>query len=222
MSKNIITTPNTKHYSPAEERLNIASHFIGLLLSVVGLVLLVSETLGGHDTARMASAIIFGVSLIVLYAASTIYHSASQPQKREKMRVFDHVSIFILIAGTYTPFTLVTLKGTVGWIVFTVVWGLAAIGITLKLFFTGRFRLASTLTYLVMGWLIVFVAEDILNGLSSDGFFWLAAGGFAYTLGAALYMIKKLPFNHALFHLLVLVGSACHFVSVYGYVLPQQ
>lgn len=211
-----------KYYSPAEERLNVVSHLIGLALSVVGLFLLISIAASFDDLARLAGAIIFGLSLVILYAASSIYHSSTHPQKREKMRVLDHSSIFVLIAGTYTPYTLITLSDASGWLIFSIVWGLAFIGITLKLFFTGKFKVASTCTYLVMGWLIVFVADELLSALHPDGFFWLAAGGLAYTLGAILYVIKRLPFNHAMFHLLVLVGSACHFISIYAYVLPKN
>lgn len=213
---------NLKLYSPAEERLNIASHVLGLILSVIGLFFLIPTAWESQSVAKLSGAIIFGLSLVILYTASSVYHGATDPQKREKLRVFDHVSIFILIAGTYTPFTLVTLADASGWVLFGVVWALAVLGITLKLFFTGRFKLASTATYLIMGWLIVFAADDLIQALPSEGFVWLAAGGGAYTIGAVLYMIKKLPFNHAIFHLLVLIGSACHFIAIHNYVVAEN
>ncbi|UAA39081.1 hemolysin III family protein [Paraneptunicella aestuarii] len=207
-----------KYYSPTEERINVVSHLIGLGLSVVGLLGLVLAA-NANDIAKMSAAIIFGSSLIVLYAASSKYHSAKLPEERQKLRIFDHASIFILIAGTYTPYALVTLSDTSGWLIFGIVWGLAFVGIVLKLFFTGKYKIASTGTYLVMGWLIVFFADELLTALHPSGFYWLAAGGGAYTLGAILHGLSRVPFNHAIFHFLVLIGSACHYISIYAYVI---
>jgi hemolysin III len=135
--------------------------------------------------------------------------------------VVDHATIYVLIAGTYTPFTLVTLNGWVGWTIFGVSWAMALTGITLKLFFTGRYDLFSTLMYVFMGWIVVFAIKPLINSLSAEGLWWLMAGGLAYTVGAILYSIKKIKFNHAIFHMFVLLGSFCHFVSVYWYVLPS-
>jgi hemolysin III len=157
---------------------------------------------------------------MILYAASTVYHSARNIQFRRKMRIVDHASIYILIAGTYTPFTLVTLNGFSGWMIFGITWGMAVVGIVLKLFYTGKYDAVSTLMYVFMGWIIVFAIEPLIDNLSSDGLFWLVAGGMAYTTGAILYSIKKIKFNHAIFHVFVLAGSFCHFVSVYFYILP--
>ena len=170
---------------------------------------------------HIVSVTIFGVSLITLYAASTFYHSAKDPRRRARLRVIDHATIYTLIAGTYTPFTLVVLHGSVGWMVFGASWAMAITGITLKLFFTGRFNVLSTLMYVFMGWIIVFAITPLIESLSTEGLFWLFAGGVAYTTGAILYSIKKIKFNHAIFHMFVLLGSACHFVSVYFYVLPN-
>jgi len=209
-----------KHYSPLEERVNIVSHAIGLVLSVAALVfLLVRASLYGNAW-HVVSAGIFGVSLISLYAASTFYHSAKDPKLRSRLRIVDHATIFVLIAGTYTPFTLVTLNGSTGWIIFGASWGMALTGITLKLFFTGKYDVISTVIYVFMGWIIVFAITPLINNLSSSGLFWLIAGGIAYTTGAILYSIKKIKFNHAIFHMFVLLGSLCHFISVYFYVLP--
>jgi hemolysin III len=165
---------------------------------------------------------IFGTSLIILYAASTFYHSAKKPGLRKKMRIIDHASIYILIAGTYTPFTLVTLKGTIGLVILFTVWGLALTGIILKLYFTGKYKLISTLTYIFIGSVIVFAIKPLINNLSLEGLLWLFAGGMAYIVGAILYSIKKIKFNHAIFHVFVLTGSGCHFVSVFFYVLPGE
>lgn len=209
-----------KHYSAAEERINILSHVLGFVLSVVALVLLVRHASINGDVWHVVSFSVFGVSLMILYAASTVYHSARNIQFRRKMRIVDHASIYILIAGTYTPFTLVTLNGFSGWMIFGITWGMAVVGIVLKLFYTGKYDAVSTLMYVFMGWIIVFAIEPLIDNLSSDGLFWLVAGGMAYTTGAILYSIKKIKFNHAIFHVFVLVGSFCHFVSVYFYILP--
>ena len=206
-------------YTPAEERLNIYSHALGLVLSVVALVMLIWKSLYlNKELVYTISVVVYGFSLVVLYAASTLYHLQKDPGKRLRLRVFDHAAIFVLIAGTYTPFSLVTLHGKVGWWVFGISWGLALAGIVLKIFFTGKYSLVSTLMYIFMGWIAVFVIKPLMSNLSSDGLFWLAAGGIAYTVGAVLYSIKKIPYNHAIFHVFVLIGSACHFVSVYWYV----
>lgn len=209
-----------KHYSAAEERINILSHVLGFVLSIVALVLLVRHASINGDVWHVVSFSVFGVSLMILYAASTVYHSARNIQFRRKMRIVDHASIYILIAGTYTPFTLVTLNGFSGWMIFGITWGMAVVGIVLKLFYTGKYDAVSTLMYVFMGWIIVFAIEPLIDNLSSDGLFWLVAGGMAYTTGAILYSIKKIKFNHAIFHVFVLAGSFCHFVSVYFYILP--
>ena len=211
-----------KHYSAAEERINIGSHALGFILSIIALVLLVRHALMYGNIWHIVSFAVFGMSLITLYAASTIYHSAKSPAVRSKLRIIDHATIYILIAGTYTPFTLVTLGGIAGWTIFSVSWVMAFVGIILKIFFTGKYKLISTLMYVFMGWIIVFAIEPLINNLSSDGLFWLVAGGVAYTMGAILYSIKKIKFNHAIFHVFVLMGSFCHFVSVYFYVLPGE
>ena len=211
---------DTKHYSPLEEKINITSHAIGLILSVVALALLSTHAGMNGNIWHIVSFSIFGVSLVTLFAASTIYHSANDPELRARLRIVDHAAIYVLIAGTYTPFTLVTLNGTSGWVIFGAAWGMALTGIVLKLFFTGRFELVSTMMYVFMGWIIVFDLDTLINKLSSDGLFWLVAGGVAYTVGAILYGIKQIKFNHAIFHVFVLVGAFCHFVAVYFSVLP--
>ncbi len=215
-------TEYTQEYSLMEERINISSHAIGFVLSVIALVLLVMHAVAYGNVWHIVSFTVFGVSLVLLYAASTIYHSAKSPLIRNRLRILDHAAIYGLIAGTYTPFTLVTLGGFTGWTIFGVSWAMATVGIVLKIFFTGKYDLISTLMYVFMGWIIVFALEPLIHNLSSDGLFWLVAGGVSYTLGAVLYSIKKIKFNHAIFHVFVLIGSICHFISVYFYVLPVQ
>ncbi len=210
-----------KYYSPREEKINIISHGIGFILSIIALVFLLTHAKRHGDILHVVSFGILGISLIILYAASTLYHSTKEPELRKKLRIFDHASIYVLIAGTYTPFTLVTLNGPMGWTIFGISWGFALIGIILKLFFTGKYKLISTLMYVFMGWIIVFAIKPLINNLSSNGLLWLVAGGMAYTVGAILYSIKKIKFNHAIFHILVLTGSGCHFLSVLLYVLPS-
>jgi hemolysin III len=209
-----------KYYPPAEERINIASHATGLVLSIIALVLLVTRAAIYGNAWHIISFSIFGISLIMLYAASTVYHSTKDPKLRTRLRIVDHASIYILIAGTYTPFSLVTLNGITGWWIFGVTWGLALTGIILKLFFTGRYEIISTLMYVFMGWVIVFAIEPLVNNFSAAGIAWLVAGGIAYTLGAILYGVRVMKYNHATFHVFVLLGSAMHFVSVFFYVLP--
>ena len=210
-----------EYYSPVEEITNIISHAIGFILGIVALVFLVTYASRHGNAWHIVSFSIFGSSLIILYGASTFYHSTKKPELRSRLRIFDHASIYILIAGTYTPFTLVTLNGPIGWSIFGTAWGLALTGIILKLFFTGKYNLISTLMYVVMGWIIIFAIKPVFNILPLEGFLWLVAGGMAYTTGAILYSIKKIKFNHAIFHVLVLIGSTCHFVSVFFYVLPS-
>jgi hemolysin III len=210
-----------KSYSPMEEKINIVSHAIGFVLSIVALVLLVARAIQYGDAWHIVSFSIFGFSLMILYAASTFYHSAQSTALRSRLNIVDHASIYVLIAGTYTPFTLVTLNGPTGWVIFGISWGLAFTGLILKLFFTGKYNIISTVMYVFMGWIIVFAIKPLIHHLPLEGLLWLFAGGISYTMGAILYSIDKIKFNHAIFHLLVLIGSFCHFMSVFFYVLPD-
>ncbi|MCX5880373.1 MAG: hemolysin III family protein [Deltaproteobacteria bacterium] len=197
-----------KCYSPIEEKINIVSHAIGFVLSIVALVLLVARAIQYGDAWHIVSFSIFGFSLMILYAASTIYHSAQSSALRSRLNIIDHASIYVLIAGTYTPFTLVTLNGSTGWAIFGISWGLAITGLILKLFFTGRYNIISTVMYVFMGWIIVFAIKPLIHRLPLEGVLWLFAGGISYTMGAILYSIDKIKFNHAIFHLLVLTGTS--------------
>ncbi len=207
-----------RFYSPKEELLNVVTHAVGLALSVLALILLISKALRFNSGKILLSFIIFGTSLVLLYAASTFYHSTRDLRKRFLFKIFDHIAIFILIAGTYTPFALVTLQGQTGFIILGVVWGIALLGTVLKLFFTGRFKLLSTLLYVGMGWVVIFAIKPLNENLSPAGLWWLMAGGLAYTIGAILYSLSRLKFNHAIFHFFVLLGSYCHFMAIYNHV----
>jgi hemolysin III len=206
-------------YSDCEERLNILSHFAGFLLSVFASLYLVVKAVESGKLIVIVSFSLYGLSLVSLYAASTFYHKEKNLIKRKRWKVVDHAAIYLLIAGTYTPFTLITLNGKVGWILFGVTWSMALSGVILKLFFTGKYSLLSTILYVFTGWTIIFALPELLDRFSTAGMQWLVAGGILYTLGAVLYMIKSLPFNHAIFHCCVLLASSCHFISVYCYVL---
>ena len=173
------------------------------------------------DAWHIGSDSIIGASLILHYAASALSHGAREPKIRSRLRVFDHATIYVLIAGTYTPFTLVTLNGPVGWTIFGVSWAMAVTGVILKLFYTGRYDVLSTLMYVFMGWIIMFAIKPLVNSIPTEGLFWLIAGGVAYTVGAIVYSIKQIKFSHAVFHIFVVLGSFCHFISVYCYVLPK-
>lgn len=207
-----------RDYSPREEKWNVITHGFGLLLSIAGLVLLIVRSGLYEDSWHIVSFSIYGVSMVVLYAASTLFHASKPGKLRKRLNVFDHASIFFLIAGTYTPFTLVTLRGNWGWSIFGVVWGLAIAGIILKLFYTGKFEKISTAIYLILGWIIIVAIKPLIENFPAEGLFWLALGGISYSIGAAFFLWNKLPFNHAIFHIFVLIGSISHFFAVYFYV----
>jgi hemolysin III len=211
----------TSSYSPKEERINVISHAIGFGLSVLGFVSLLWRASLHGSALHILSFGIFGLSMILLYAASTLYHVTKDPKRRKALKVFDHAAIYGLIAGTYTPFALITLQGTLGYLIFALIWALALTGITLKLFFTGRFTRLSTMMYLLMGWIVILAIKPLIHSISIDGFLWLLTGGIAYSLGAVLYLFKSLSYSHAAFHLFVLVGSGCHFVAVIWCILPR-
>ena len=211
-----------KVYSPEEERINIISHAIGFLLSIVALVLLVKKANLYANSREVLSVSIYGVSMIILYAASTLFHSAKHGIRRKRFQIFDHAAIFVLIAGTYTPFALITLPDSTGKLLFIIAWAFALVGVVLKLFFTGKYDTISTILYVLMGWMILFVIKPLINNLALDGLYWLMAGGISYSIGAVLYSMKKIKYNHATFHMFVLMGSFCHFYSIYFYVLPNK
>ena len=210
----------TEQYSSLEEIFNSITHAIGALVSIAGLVLLiVFSSLYGNST-HVISCTIFGFTLVLLYTASTLYHSFRKPNLKHAFKILDHSCIYILIAGTYTPFLLVTVRGVVGWSMFVLVWSLTVIGILFKIFFVHRFNALSTIAYILMGWLIIFAIKPLFQTLPGGGLALLICGGMAYTLGIIFYSWNKLPFNHAIWHLFVLAGSICHFCAVIFYVIP--
>lgn len=210
-----------RYYSPAEERLNILSHGIGFGLSILALILLILKARRLGEEEHLVSFSIFGASMVLVYAASTFYHSAKAQRLRIRLNILDHAAIYILIAGTYTPFALVTLKGGTGWTILWIVWGMALAGVILKLFYAGRYQLLSTIMYVAMGWIIIFAMNPLIQNFSTAGLWWLLAGGISYTIGAILFMQNRIPFNHAIFHIFVLLGTFAHFVSIYFYILPS-
>ena len=196
-----------------EELVNAGTHGLGAAAALVGGALLVMFAARNGDGWQLAGALVFSVSLFLLYLASTLYHSAIEPLAKARLKVFDHCAIYLLIAGTYTPFTLVTLRGTSGWALFATVWTLAFVGIGFKLFFTGRFKKLSTAVYIAMGWLGVFVIRPLLRELDSTTLAWMFAGGIAYTGGTVFYL-RSSRFSHAVWHLFCVAGSMCHFAAV--------
>ncbi len=205
-------------YSKKEEKLNVLTHAFGLIMSIVGLPFLLLKSLQYNGFWQPLSIVIFGVSLIVLYAASTFYHASKDSKLRRKLNIFDHAAIYFLIAGTYSPFTIIILDGSLGWLIFSCTWVFAFVGIVLKFFFIGRYDKLSTAMYILMGWQIILVIKPLMNAFSINGLKFLFAGGVFYTLGALLYSSKKITYNHAIFHVFVLLGSASHYICVYKYI----
>ncbi len=202
-------------YTPLEEWMNSLSHGIAALLSVVGMVVLIVEASLLGNPWKIVSVSIYGASLLLLYSASTIYHAVRHPEWKLRLKTLDHCAIFLLIAGTYTPFLLVNLRADAGWLLFGIIWGLAAAGITMQLVFGHRFKALQVSIYLLMGWLIVFASSSLGSHVSDLAISLLVAGGIVYTAGVVFYLVKKIPFNHAIWHLFVLGGSTCHFFAVY-------
>ncbi len=202
------------HYTPLEERANILTHALGIVLSLAGLSSLAFLAFRFGDVWHKVSLLIYGTSLVVLYVASVVYHSTKDEKNRQRMRIFDHVSIYLLIAGTYTPFSLVNLRNDWGVPLLVAVWVLAAVGIVLKFFFINAKKWVSAALYIALGWLVVIAIKPVLNHVPMHGLLWLLSGGVIYTLGVVFYVWKSLPYHHAIWHLFVLGGSVCHFLAV--------
>ena len=201
---------------------NSVTHGIGALLAAAGLVLLVIFAALHGSAIHVVSVSVYGSTLVLLYLSSTLYHSIQKPHLKYIFRIIDHSAIYTLIAGTYTPFMLVTLQGVRGWTMFGIIWGLALIGIAYKIFFINRHVVISTLFYLMMGWLIVFSIGDLFANLSLNGFILLGAGGLSYTVGMIFYALREKLLMHAIWHLFVLGGSICHFFAILFYVIPLK
>ena len=207
--------------TPLEEKWNYITHGVAALASLVALVILLYK--GNHkDQLAFYALLLYGISLIFLYTASSVYHYVSKVDLKSQLRVLDHIGIYVLIAGTYTPVTLITLIDSKGWLLFIIVWSIALIGTFLKLFFTGKYEIISLLFYLVMGWLIVLDIETLNNIVGFEGMWYLKLGGIAYTSGIIFYAWKKLYFNHVIWHLFVITGSLFHFIFIMNYVLSCQ
>jgi hemolysin III len=206
--------------TPIEEALNSLTHGVGAVLSIAGLGILVTLASLHGGPRHVVTVSIYGCAMLLLYLASTCYHACRHPRARHWLRVADHIAIYCLIAGTYTPFLLVSVRGAWGWSLFGVLWGLTLVGAVLKLFFVHRFDLASTLIYLAMGWIGVIGARPLMHHLPHGALQFIVAGGLAYTVGVVFYLWENLPFNHAIWHLFVMAGSACHFFGILYYVVP--
>ncbi len=202
-----------------EEVANALTHGIGAAVALVAGAVLITLTAVHGDGWQLAGAIVFCVALFVLYLASTLYHAIPHPVAKARLKVFDHCAIYVLIAGTYTPFTLIGLRGAWGWSLFAVIWTLAVAGVVFKLFFTGRFKLVSTLIYIAMGWLVLVAIVPMTRALDAWALGWLFGGGIAYTAGTFFYMSRRIPYAHTIWHSFVIGGSACHFLAVTGQVL---
>ena len=198
-----------------EERANMISHGLGLILFLIAVPILTYYTVSTGVTEYWIGSLLFGISLIMVYMASTLYHSSYNANFRRKFKIFDHVSIYFLIAGSYSPFILTHLNTVSGWSIFIVLWSMVLIGSIVKLWFVDQFKLISTLAYLVMGWLVLFIIKPLFLALPALSFAMIVVGGVFYTVGVYFYLNKKLKFNHLIWHLFVLGGSVSHFIAVF-------
>lgn len=212
-------------YTKGEEIANAITHGVGAAFAIAALVLLIVFAAFTEDPWKIVSVIIYGISLIVLYTFSTLYHSIPNEKAKKVLQIFDHSSVYLLIAGTYTPFALVLLRNCSykGWLIFGIVWGVTAFGIFMQAVFPRRFKMINIASYVLLGWVIIFVMPDLMNMLSTlnitNCFIWLLAGGIAYTLGVVFYALKKIKYFHFIWHLFVLLGSALQFVAIMFYVI---
>lgn len=203
-----------------EEIANSVTHGAGLVASIAGLFVLVAAAVERGDVWIITSCAIYASTLVLLYAASTLYHSLAATRARHVFQIIDHSAIYLLIAGSYTPFALVNLRGPWGWTILAIVWALAAAGVATKAVFGPRWPIVSTVLYIAMGWTAVVAIKPMLLHVAPAGIAWLVAGGLAYTGGVTFYAWERLRYNHAMWHLFVLGGSVCHFVAVFFYVVP--
>ena len=209
------------HYRLGDILANAITHGVGAALAVVGAVYLISVSARG-TTSQLICCAVFAVTLVFVYVCSTLYHSLVRTRARHVFHILDHASIYLLIAGTYTPFTLISLRGPVGWVLFAVVWALAIAGVIFKSFAVGRFEVASALVYLFQGWFVVFAARPLLHAIGWQGIMWLGAGGLAYTLGIIFFALDRIPYFHATWHLFVLAGSVAHYFAILFYIVQPR
>jgi len=208
-----------KTYPYREEVANSITHGIGLAGSIIGFIILLQVEGNATDLFILW---IFGISMILCYATSTLYHSLVNKKAKFLMKIADHAAIYLLIAGTYGPFSLYVIGGLTGILMMVVIWSIAIIGVIFKIFFINRFQLLSTYLYLGMGWMAIFAIKPILNNLSTEGIWLLIAGGLSYSIGVIFFLWNKLPYNHAIWHVFVLGGSLCHFLCVWYHVIPLR
>ena len=211
-----LVTPST---DTRDEIASALTHGLGAIAALAGGTILVCQAALNGDGWHTSTALVFSVTLFLLYVSSTLYHAIPQPRIKARLQVIDHCAIYLLIAGTYTPFTLIGLRGPWGWSLFATIWSLAVSGVIYKLFFTGRFRLLSTCLYVAMGWLVIIAMKPLIRSLDGWTLTWLVAGGLSYTLGTYFYQRDSIRYFHAIWHLFVLGGSACHFIAVSAQVL---
>ncbi len=217
MNKRIISKKSflNQDYGKGQEFANSITHGIGAILSIVGLIMLLYISIQKEDIWRIVSFAIYGATLIFLYISSTIYHSVTDKRKKYIFRILDHIAIYLLIAGSYTPLTLVLLRGLLGRIIFGVVWLIALAGIFMKIFFFSKTKILSMILYIIMGWLIVVATKPIISILPTGILYLLIVGGFCYSIGIIFYIIPKVPYNHTIWHIFVLAGSFTHFLGYY-------
>ncbi len=207
-------------YTLGEEIANGITHGIGTGLSIAGLTLLVVLAVLYGNVYHIVSFSVYGATLVILYLASTLYHSFQQPNVKQIFRVFDHASIFLLIAGTYTPFLLVSIRGVWGWTLLFIVWGLAILGVGFKALFIHRFQKLSVLAYILMGWMSVVAVKEFVTAIPPGGLLLIGIGGVVYTVGIIFYALKQIRYNHAIWHVFVMGGSICHYLAVLLYLAP--
>jgi hemolysin III len=204
--------------SLAEEKINVLTHGIGFLLSVMGVFFFVYLALSSSNLWMSLSYIIYAITVAFLYGTSTFYHGCKCPIAKKKLRIFDHIGIYLVIAGSYTPIMLQSFDPPISWIIIGIIWGICLLGSALKFFFTGRFVFLSTCLYLLMGWGSIFIYEELYNGLTHEGFLWLVIGGGFYTFGVIFFLLDDLPYNHAIWHLFSLSGTVSHFYLIAYYI----
>lgn len=210
---------NKRKYTLGEEIFNSISHGVGVIISLIALIVMIVISIRKESILSVIASVVFGVTLIMLYTSSTLYHALINPVAKRVFQILDHCAIFLLIAGTYTSYALLTIGGSKGWIIFGVIWFCAIIGIILNSINLNKFQLFSIILYLSMGWTVVFYLRDLIINLALGGIILLAVGGVAYTFGIIFYLIKKIKYFHSVWHLLVLFGSICHILSVMLFVI---
>jgi len=220
--KNLKAQTTDRLFTLGEEIAHSITHGIGAGLSIAGLTLLVALAVLYGNVYQIVSFSVYGSTLILLYLASTLYHGFQNPRLKRVFKVFDHASIYLLIAGTYTPFLLVGLRGRWGWTFLIIIWGLAILGVSFKALFIDRFHKLSVLAYILMGWLSVVMIKELLINISLGGLIWLGVGGVIYMVGVIFYALQKIPYMHVVWHFFVLGGSICHYIAVLLYLAPNR